>query len=102
MTGIDILEVERIGKAIKNKRFLDRTFTKSEQEYINTHGNPAETATGLFCAKEAVIKAIGEGYLIDYEIMHKYDGKPYITGREDLEISISHCKTYAVAICIKK
>lgn len=101
MIGIDILEVKRIGKAIKNKRFLDKVFTKQEQEYIKGHGVMAETATGLFCAKEAIIKAVGEGHLIDYEILHKENGKPFVANHEYLEISISHCKNYATAICVK-
>lgn len=32
-TGIDIIEIERIKKAIANKRFVQRVFTSAEQAY---------------------------------------------------------------------
>ena len=38
--GTDIIEIERIKKAIKSPRFLNRVFTQREREYISANGSP--------------------------------------------------------------
>lgn len=111
--GIDIIEIERINKAMEKKNFLKRIFTESEIEYIIKKGNKAETVAGLFAAKEAVSKVLGTGISkiswTDIEVQHEKSGKPTIelknnakiialdNGIKKVMISISHCKTYAVA-----
>jgi len=101
MIGIDILEIARVEKALENEKFVSRVFSKLEQEYIFSKNNAkSATAAGIFCAKEAVIKVCG-GVLSDYEIIRDSSGKPEVNGRDDLEISISHCKDYATSVCIK-
>lgn len=99
--GTDIVEIERIQKAIqKNKRFLNRVFTKSEQEYVLSHGGSAGSFAGLFAAKEAAVKAAG-GLITNYEILHEQTGKPYILHKDFIfELSISHCDAYATAFVI--
>jgi holo-[acyl-carrier protein] synthase len=115
--GTDIIEIERIKKAIKSPRFLNRVFTQREREYISAKGSPAQTAAGIFCAKEAVLKALGSGLsggaaFSDIEVTHDALGKPVValSGKtleifnakncEKIDISISHCQTYAVAFCV--
>lgn len=102
-TGIDIIEISRIEKNIQNQAFLDKVYTKNEQEYILSRGNSAQTAAGVFAAKEAVSKALGTGIssFTDLEVMHTKAGQPYMEyNGYNIMLSISHCKEYAVANAI--
>lgn len=112
MIGIDILEIKRLKKLIKNKNFMPKIFCEKEIEYINSKKNKSEVACGLFCAKEAVMKALPnckEIVFLDIEISHDASGKPVVTlfnnallksnEKFNVEISISHSRTVATAIC---
>ena len=115
--GNDIIEIERIEKAISKEGFKNKVYTQKELENIEKRGNRTETYAGIFSAKEAISKAIGTGVrefsLTDLEILNDDLGKPYVvvskklnkilkTRKEDyqIEISISHSKKYATAIAI--
>ena len=115
--GNDIIEIERIEKAISKESFKDKIYTQRELENIKKRGNRAETYAGVFSAKEAISKAIGTGVrefsLTDLEILNDDLGKPYVVVSEKLdkilkakkedyqiEISISHSKKYATAMAI--
>jgi holo-[acyl-carrier protein] synthase len=112
--GNDIVEVERIEKAInKSKAFCERVYTQSEISYAEKKKNKYETYAGRFCAKEAVSKAFGTGIrdfsMKDIEILNDNLGKPYVklwgSIREKYEnytvmVTISHCKKYATASAI--
>ena len=108
--GVDIEQISRLKRSMENPRFLDKCFTKSEQEYILSKANAAQSAAGIFCAKEAFIKALGEGIgyfsLCDIEILHQESGKPYMklynrakemTEGENVLVSISHTGDLATA-----
>ena len=115
--GNDIIEIERIEKAISKEGFKDKIYTQRELENIKKRGNRAENYAGVFSAKEAISKAIGTGVrefsLTDLEILNDDLGKPYVAVSEKLdkiikskkedyqiEISISHSKKYAIAMAI--
>ena len=115
--GNDIIEIERIEKAILKEGFKNKVYTQRELENIEKRGNRIETYAGIFSAKEAISKAIGTGVrefsLTDLEILNDDLGKPYVvvsekldkilkTKKEDyqIEISISHSKKYATAMAI--
>ena len=115
--GNDIIEIERIEKAILKEGFKNKVYTERELENIEKRGNRMETYAGIFSAKEAISKAIGTGVrefsLIDLEILNDDLGKPYVVVSEKLdkiikdkkedyqiEISISHSKKYATAVAI--
>ncbi|MDE7394838.1 MAG: holo-ACP synthase [Clostridiales bacterium] len=113
MLGTDIIEIERIAEAVQKESFLKGVFTENERAYYASHGSRAETLAGLFCAKEAVAKALGCGFRgfrpCDIEIGHDAAGAPYVTllgaAKEKfpdtrLCVSISHCKAYATAVVI--
>ncbi|MDR7856573.1 NAD(P)H-hydrate dehydratase [Tissierella sp.] len=118
ISGIDIVNVNRIRKILSEKRnrFYDKIFTEKEIEYIRNSGHKATTVAGLFAAKEAISKVIGTGIGFvrwkDIEIVHDDNGKPYVNvagnGNEimrelcldSIELSISHEEDYAVAIAI--
>ncbi|EUB30249.1 holo-ACP synthase [Fusobacterium sp. CM1] len=115
--GNDIIEIERIEKAISKEGFKNKIYTQRELENIKKRGNRAETYAGVFSAKEAISKAIGTGVrefsLTNLEILNDDLGKPYVVVSEKLdkiiknkkedyqiEISISHSKKYAIAMAI--
>ena len=115
--GNDIIEIERIEKAISKKGFKNKIYTQKELENIEKRGNRLETYAGIFSAKEAISKAIGTGVrefsLTDLEILNDDLGKPYVVVSERLdkiikskkenyqiEISISHSKKYATAMAV--
>ena len=64
-SGVDIIEVTRIDKAIlrHGQRFFDRFYTS--QELIDSDGQTPSLAA-RFAAKEAVAKALGTG--IDHNL----------------------------------
>ena len=113
--GNDIIEIERIEKAISKEGFKNKIYTQRELKNIEKRGNRTETYAGIFSAKEAISKAIGTGVrefsLTDLEILNDNLGKPYVvvsekldkilkTKKEDyqIEISISHSRKYATAM----
>lgn len=113
--GIDIVEIERIEKAMKKERFLLKLFTEKERLYIKNKGNRAETVAGLFASKEAVSKVLGSGVVYswtDIEIDHTDKGQPIvrlhgvakeIANEKDIvtiHVSISHSECYAVSNAI--
>ncbi|EUB12572.1 MULTISPECIES: holo-ACP synthase [Fusobacterium] len=115
--GNDIIEIERIEKAISKEGFKNKVYTQRELKNIEKRGNRTETYAGIFSAKEAISKAIGTGVrefsLTDLEILNDDLGKPYVvvsekldkilkTKKEDyqIEISISHSRKYATAMAI--
>lgn len=110
--GVDIVEIERIEKAIKKDRFLVKLFTERERQYFEDKGSRSETVAGIFAAKEAVSKVLGTGIVYpwtDIEIDHTDLGQPVVVlhhkaeeiasrkGIQTIFISISHSKHYAVA-----
>ncbi len=112
--GVDIIEINRIKEAIINKtRFKDRFFTPAEVSYCEGHKLPWSYYAGRFAAKEAVVKALGTGFRgfkwQDIEIIKDGLGKPEVILHnnaekiaqelqiEEIMISISHSRDYAVA-----
>lgn len=115
-TGVDIIEIDRVKKCIEETegKFCDRVYTKKEIEYCeNKKTQKYQHYAARFAAKEAVFKAISleikNKYDInwnDIEILNDENGRPYVNilnqdiRAEDIDISISHCKEYAVASVI--
>lgn len=113
--GTDIVEIDRIRNAMSEfqDRFLDKLFTLKEQEYCLKYKDPAVHFAGRFAAKEAIAKALGHGFgkhlsFLDIEILPDSSGKPVVShpekfGVSHILLSISHCKTVAMAtaICMK-
>lgn len=110
--GIDIIEVARIEKSIKNPSFVKRVYSPEEAELISRKKN-AQTAAGRFCVKEAFSKALGTG-IRDFQMnevstLNDELGRPYIVVSGNAEkildgrqtsVSISHTAEYAVAVVI--
>ena len=116
--GIDIVEVDRISKAINDhSRFIQKIFTPNEVEYCESRKSSIQSYAGRFAAKEAFLKALGTGRTgkiksIDIEVINDDAGKPYIKlsgetlllfkekGLKSIILSISHEESYAIASVI--
>lgn len=109
-TGVDIIEIERIQKAIDRwgDTFLNHVFHEEEIQYARNHKNPTQHFAARFAAKEAVYKALGDHTHIgwkDMKILNDKHGRPYclISDKKikyKILISISHTPNYAVANAI--
>ena len=112
--GVDIIEVSRIKDSIENlgDKFLNKVYTKKEIEYCESKGNSKyEHYAARFAVKEAAFKALSEEvkdkYSIswkDIETLNDKNGRPKAeilflndSKVENVDVSISHCKDYAVA-----
>lgn len=115
--GTDIIEIARIKDAIEKEGFKERVYTEKEIEYCESKNvQKYQSYSGRFAAKEAIFKALStlieDKYKIkwtDFEIINDKDGHPNVQINTDIiektlikniDISISHCKEYATAVCI--
>lgn len=109
-TGIDIIEVERIEKAIGRwgDHFLKHVFNDEEIAYSQQFKSPAKHFAVRFAAKEAIYKAMPDGIQVswkDLTIKNDPSGKPYCLCRHkdfknQIHLSLSHTHTYAVASAV--
>lgn len=117
--GTDIIECLRIAQMIERhgEMFINRVYTPHEIEYCSERKAATQHYAGRWAAKEAVLKAIGTGWIKgitwrDVEVANQFGGKPIINlsggaldsarrrGIEEVQISISHCRTHAVAYAL--
>jgi holo-[acyl-carrier protein] synthase len=114
--GNDIIEISRVRASIARhgSHFLNKIFSKQEQEYCQKHRDPTPHFAGRFAAKEAIVKALGTGFRhgitwLDIDIQNDDYGKPIVVlsqelkgllGEPKLLISISHCREYATAFAV--
>ena len=113
--GMDLCEISRMEKLLKDDRFLKRYFNEGEIGYIHTKGrNAAQTMAGIYAAKEALSKALGTGItfdLRDISVFHDEAGMPGYSLSGNAEqlgqgdrfwLSISHDGGIAAAVCVRE
>lgn len=115
--GTDIIEVQRIENACEKygKRFLDRIFTTTEQDYCESFNDTKYVHyAARFAMKESFSKAIGTGLtqgfkFAEVSIANQANGKPNVVLDGELKtkwaefrihVSLSHTREYAVAYII--
>lgn len=114
--GNDIVEIDRIKKAVEKGGFVDRYFTEAEKGLFEKRKMNPSTIAGNFSAKEAVSKVFGTGVsgfsLKDIEILRNDLGKPIVNlynganelaaslGIARIHITISHSKELVNAIAV--
>lgn len=112
-TGVDIIEIDRIKQSIEDTdgKFCERVYTQKEIEYCESKKmQKYQHYAARFAAKEAVLKAISQllesKFDIEWkeiEVLNDEEGRPFVNllkkdiPIDEIDISISHCKTYAVA-----
>ena len=113
--GIDIIEIDRIEKAITaNPHFKERVFTPNEIAYCEGKNRQKYASyAGIYAAKEAFVKALGTGFRQgawhDLEVGHTEEGAPTMLLQggflaifkernfTTISLSISHSREYAVS-----
>ena len=81
--GVDIVENKRIKSSLKIKGFINRVFTQNEINKSKKLKNKINYYAKRFAAKEAFVKAIGEGFrnninYRDIDVTNDNKGKPII------------------------
>jgi holo-[acyl-carrier protein] synthase len=112
-TGLDLIEIERIQRALARPGFRERCFTEAEREYCDSRPNPAESYAARFAGKEAVGKALGCGVRFTWkEIEIAGRPKPGVrlsgrtaawaerVGAGAIDLSMTHSRELAAAICL--
>ena len=108
--GIDIVEFIEIRDRLSDK-FIKRILGPNELIRYNNITNSERKISflaGRFAAKEAytkVYKHFDESLnFVDVEILNDEFGAPYIVSKyhpeDNVKVSISHSRNYAVSICI--
>ena len=110
--GVDLVDVTRFEEHLaKTPKLLERLFVPAEREAS------VQTVAGRWAAKEAVLKAMGTGWVRgiswrDIEIRNEPGGKPTVAvrggakdvveqlGIAEIHVTISHCRSYATACAI--
>jgi holo-[acyl-carrier protein] synthase len=120
--GVDLIEIERIQKALEDPqigtRLRNRVFTEKEIQYCEKKQRGRyESYAGRFAAKEAVMKALGRGWgsqvkWIEIEVARAQSGKPDIVlhgktalfaerlGIRRWALSITHTRGHGLAYVV--
>ena len=114
MIGIDLLEIDRLERALARRpRLAERLFTDGERAYAAARARPGQHLAARFCAKEAVAKALRlqAWSFRDVEIVNTPDGAPGVllhgpvAVRADelgvkVQVSLTHTRAQAGAVAI--
>ncbi len=117
LCGTDIIEISRIKDSIERlgNTFINTLFTPAEIKYCESKRNAKYYHyAGRFAAKEAIFKAVSpllkDKFDISWhnaEVINDKNGNPKINfldiefkNIKNIDISISHCKEYAVATVV--
>lgn len=117
LCGTDIIEISRIKESIERsgEKFTNLLFTPAEIDYCESKRNAKYYHyAGRFAAKEAIFKAVSpllkNKFDISWhnaEVINDENGNPKIEFLDikfdkikAIDISISHCKEYAVATVV--
>lgn len=115
--GTDIIEIGRIKNLVDDAKgeAIEKIFTKNEIEYCESKNSMKyQHYAARFASKEAIFKAISnklsnkfELSWNDVEVLNDINGRPEIkfirkmpSGLKYIEISLSHCREFAVAMVI--
>jgi holo-[acyl-carrier protein] synthase len=117
--GSDILDVARVTQALERDgdRFREDVFSAGEISYCEGKRHPAQHYAARFAAKEAFVKALGNGVRDgivwrDIEIRHEPTGQPRLRlsgasqrladgrGVRQVHLTLSHTAEYAAATVI--
>jgi holo-[acyl-carrier protein] synthase len=107
--GIDLIEIDRVERALERRpRLAERLFTPAELAYAHERARPGRHLAARFAAKEAVIKALGQG--VSPKEIEVISGEPprlqlhghaaEVAGETEIAISLTHSRDSAAAVAI--
>lgn len=116
--GVDIVEIERVTRSLKRSaRFAPTVFSRTERAYGKARPRPHQHLAACFAAKEAFLKALGEGIysgipLPQIEVVRRRSGEPWLRlgkeaksrlakrGYRTATVTLSHNRSSAVAVVL--
>ena len=112
MIGIDLLEVDRLERALERRpRLAERLFRPEEIAYARSRRRPATHLAARFAAKEAAIKALAARGVPPREIevegggdepprLRLHGAAAALAGRRGvaLDVSLTHTRGHAAAV----
>ncbi len=111
--GIDIIEIERVRRALARPGFRERCFTEAERAYCDARAHPEQSYAARFAGKEAVGKALGCGVRFTWkeiEIVGRPKPGVRLSGRTlayaervragAIDLSMTHSHEIAAAVCV--
>jgi holo-[acyl-carrier protein] synthase len=111
--GLDLIELERIERALRREGFRARVYTEAERAYCDSRANPLQSYAGRFAAKEAIGKALGCGVHFTWreiEVVGRPKPKVHLTGRTaafaerlgvvEIDVSLTHSRALAAAVAV--
>jgi holo-[acyl-carrier protein] synthase len=107
--GIDLIEIDRVERALARRpRLAERLFTPAQKAYARQRARPGRHLAARFAAKEAVIKALGQG--VPPREIEVISGEPPrlalhgqaadLAGDTEIAISLTHSRDSAAAVAI--
>jgi holo-[acyl-carrier protein] synthase len=107
--GIDLIEIDRVERALERRpRLAERLFTPAELAYAHKRARPGRHLAARFAAKEAVIKALGQG--VPPKEIEVISGEPprlqlhgqaaEVAGETEIAISLTHSRDSAAAVAV--
>jgi holo-[acyl-carrier protein] synthase len=114
MIGVDLIEIERLERALERRpRLAERVFWPEEIRFADAHQRPARHLAARFAAKEAALKALGLGGLglRDVEViggggeppalrLHGRAADAAVSQGVRLEVSLTHARELAAAVVV--
>ena len=110
--GVDLIEIERVARALERPGFRERVFTPAEIAYCDSRAHPAQHFAARFAGKEAVGKALGCGVRFTWreiEIVGRPKPGVRLSGSTAdwaahvragaIDLSMTHSKELAAAVC---
>jgi holo-[acyl-carrier protein] synthase len=116
MVGIDLIEIERLERALERRPALaDRIFTAAELAFARARAHPAQHLATRFAAKEAALKALGLGGLRLHEVevvgggdeaprlrLHGTAATVAAERGVELDLSLTHSRELAAAVVVAR
>lgn len=111
--GLDLTEIGRIEKSMKNPKFCTRVLGPEEYLQLSGRNFPPQSVAASFCAKEAFSKAVGTGLsgfdLRDVQLLRSVSGKPelrlsgsalMLAGGMSFSVSVTHTNAFAAVTVV--
>lgn len=115
--GIDLVSITRMADKIKDQAFIEKVFSKEEIGYCELTPKKGQHYAVRFAAKEAFLKATGEGLNVSFDLKdielvkgdldkpslqlhHEFEDMRVKQGWQSIHVSVSHEGDNAVAIVI--
>ncbi len=106
--GIDIVEINRFQEKLfkNNETFYKKIFNASEIKYCLKQKNSYQSFAAKFAIKESVIKSINKKISFLHVLTDHQNSKPVVkllkNSSYNFLVSVSHEKSYAIAVVISE